>query len=168
MIPFPWVEGKSQRTIRQESRADGWGGLHLLRWGKSTRVDGIPGKAALCHPWRLCLVVQCCAGFQGRFYNLCNPSRDPKILFISPNLERFLYLLCLLILAQQTYRAHSFLAIVMRTYRVPDIVLVARSFAESKTEKIPAIMDLIFYSRRKINKQQINDYICTVSNKWYE
>lgn len=48
---------------------------------------------------------------------------------------------------------------------MPDIVLVARSFAESKTEKIPAIMDLIFYSRRKINKQQINDYICTVSNK---
>lgn len=126
--------------VRLESRANGWGNLHLLRWGKGTGVDRIPipiQRTALCHPWHLYLVVQCCAGFQGRFYSLCNPSRDPKILFISLNLDMFLYLPFLLILAQQTYRAHSFLTILMRIYCVPDIVLVARNFAENKKRSLP-------------------------------
>lgn len=42
------------------------------------------------------------------------------------------------------------------------IDLVSRNFAQNKIGKVHAIMDLIFYSRRKvINEQQRNEHICT-------
>lgn len=40
----------------------------------------------------------------------------------------------------------------MRTYYVPGIDLVARNLAETKTEKVHALMDLIFIFQEKGNK----------------
>lgn len=60
------------------------------------------------------------------------------------------------------------LTILMKIYCVPGIVVVAMDFAENNTEKMPASFDFIFYSGRKINKPQINDYICTVGNELCE
>lgn len=159
MSLLPWVEGRSYSEGKRgkQSRAlvrfaFGWVGVPDGQNPQETRITVVVASLPS---------AQCFAGFQGRFYSLWNLSRTPEMQSILLNLERLLYLPCLLDPASVNCRTHSFINNFNENLLCAKHCSSSWEFCRESDGKDPChfITDHLFYSGwEKDNK--------CVKNKW--